>query len=250
MTTIGLIPARFDSTRFPGKPMARLQGKPMILWTWERASKAKSLDTLYVVTDHQEIYDTVIKAGGQAIMTGPALNGTERCLLALEQLQGPPDARHQYQYVVNIQGDEPLVEPEHIDLLVETLKSSSKPPMAALAAPINNEQDWRHPGSTKVVMSNSNRAMYFSRAPIPSSKDGGYHPDKVKYYRNCGMYGFDLNFLQQLNGEKPTKLQLEEDLEQLKALELNHGIQMVLVDEVQPGIDYPEQLDELNKLFS
>lgn len=244
--TIGIIPARYGSTRFPGKPLVELSGKPMIEWTYSHANQSKELDALIVATDDKRIYDTVNKFGGKAIMTGNCANGTERCWEVIMKLS---DFNLNYDYVINIQGDEPLVNPEHIDAMIRALKEHPENKMVAMAAPINNEEDWLNPHITKVVMDKTRYCIYASRAPIPYSKSGKFHPDITKYYRNCGMYGFQKEFLRFYANHPETMLQHEEDLEQLKALEMGAPIKMVIVDHVESGVDLPEQIDDLVKII-
>jgi 3-deoxy-manno-octulosonate cytidylyltransferase (CMP-KDO synthetase) len=244
MSTIAIIPARYASTRFPGKPLALLHDKPMIQHTYENTKKAKSLDRVVVATDDHRIMEAVFRFGGEVVTTGKCASGSDRCYQALKQMemQGmkPP------KYVINIQGDEPLVNPQHIDLLVTTLKNSRDSPMVALAAKIYGEEELRDRATSKVVMDRSNKALYFSRAIIPHSKSGKYNPN-VEYYKNCGMYGFTRKFLELYSHTEPSVLQLEEDLEQLKTLEMGESIQMAKVEWTESGVDYPEQLERLNQ---
>jgi len=252
---VGVIPARYDSTRFPGKPLAKLLDKPMIQWTYENVCKATRLNKVYVATDDQRIADMVQAFGGNVIITNYCANGSERCLEALQQLE--EKEFHSYQIVVNIQGDEPLVNPKHIDSLIEILCSSPQANMAATAAPINNH-GWPMNKdeintlncitTTKVVMNNQEEALYFSRAVIPHTKSG--QPDisgETIYYKNCGMYAFRRNFLEVYALALTHPLQTVEDLEQLKALEMGETIKMVVVEHAEGGIDLPEQLTVLNE---
>lgn len=251
MLSIGLIPARYASTRFPGKPLVKLLDKPMIQWTYENAKQSKLLTKVYVVTDDQRIYDTVIGFGGEAIMTGEYSNGSERCWAALQSLSDLE--RNRYDLVVNIQGDEPLVNPDHIDQLITTLKNvNHRAKMAAVACPINLDSIndlIMNTAITKVVMNQFNEAMYFSRALIPHNKSGKVN-NKTIYYKNCGMYAFQREFLGRYANEPIHPLQEEEDLEQLKALEMGEIIQMVIVDHAEGGIDLPEQMIALNNRLS
>jgi len=246
MSTIAIIPARHGSTRFPGKPLALLWGKPMIQHTYENTQRATLLDDVYVATDDQRIADVVTGFGGKYIMTESDIeSGSVRCHRAIKYLEHHK-SYHQITHVVNIQGDKPLVNPDHIDLLIRTLKQNNS--MVALAAKIETQQELFDRATTKVVFNRNHQALYFSRAVIPHSKDGQYHPDTI-YYKNCGMYGFERTFLDIYAKTPMTPLQQEEDLEQLKTLEMGYPITMAVVEKSQPGIDYPKQLDELNTIF-
>jgi len=243
--TIGIIPARFCSTRFPGKPLAKIAGKPMILWTYENAKKSHTLDDLFVATDNQEIYVLIKKNGGKVIMTGDCQNGTERCMEVVDKLEKLHND-FSYKYIINIQGDEPMVDPDHIDTLVNLLKNNDECQMTALATQINSEEEARNSSITKVIFNSEMDMIYASRAMIPCSKSGKFNPN-VKYFRNCGMYGFTREYLEKYSFSSSTPLQIEEDLEQLKAIENGVKIKLALVNNVEHGIDLPEQLDKLDK---
>merc|ERR1712072_608734 len=218
-----------------------IAGKTMIQRTYERAKQAKLLDALIVATDDQRIVDAVTAFGGEARMTSDqCLTGSDRCWELYSDLVAA-DASRNYGIVVNIQGDEPLVDPEHIDALIDALRTSKDVKIAACAAPIDNKEDAVNPNVTKVVMDSRQYAIYFSRALIPNNKQGEWR-ESVKYFKNCGMYCYRANFLKQYCDQAVGPLQASEDLEQLKVLEMGERMKMVVVDYAAPGIDTPEQL--------
>lgn len=245
---LGIIPARYASTRFPGKPLANLLGRPMILWTLERARASRLLDYVYVATDDERIFNLIKTSGGNVIMTGQCESGSDRCWEALQKIE--QDLNQTAEIVINIQGDEPLVDPRNIDLLIETLLNAPVAiPMVALASPIKTSEELICRATTKVVFDQNHDALYFSRAVIPHSKTGQISLDRTKqrYYKNCGMYGYRRDFLREFAIHKRTPLQIEEDLEQLKTLEMGYRIRMGVTDHAEGGIDLPEQLEELNQ---
>lgn len=245
---IGIIPARYASTRFPGKPLALINGEPMIIHTYRNARKGRSsLDKLVVATDHSDILNCMHREFGydSAIMTPiDCENGTVRCLKAYQKLKQEGLIDDTYHHVINIQGDEPLVNWRHITELVKLLKQGDAP-MVALASPLTDEAEARSSATTKVVMDRNGFMLYASRALIPSSKTGQFRG--ATYYKNCGMYGYHIEFLEKYCQEKQTPCQIEEDLEQLKAIELGYRIKMGIIDYHEGGIDLPEQLEALNR---
>ncbi|KAF0683930.1 Aste57867_24011 [Aphanomyces stellatus] len=242
MRVVGIIPARLRSTRFPAKPLALLCGRPMIQHTFEAACKASSLHQVFVATDSTEIA-AAIQSPPQALMTSDTCeNGTARVLDALRQLEGTP-----FDIVVNIQGDEPLVDPAHIDLCVQALADDPSCVMSTLMAPIHDEADARSPHVVKCVADRHSNAMYFSRAMIPASKDNVFAPDR--FMKHIGLYAFRRPFLVDVF---PTleALHASEDLEQLRVLEAGFKIKMVRVASAAPGVDLPSDVAKIEQLLT
>lgn len=240
---IGIIPARFASTRLPGKPLLLIAGKPMIQRTYERARAASQLSRVIVATDDERIVAAVRAFGGEAVMTpADCATGSDRCWAVLAAL---PE-RERYGIVVNIQGDEPLVSPADIDLLVRALRDDATVPIAACAAQIHDEASAVDTNVTKVVMDARHYAIYFSRALVPHSKAGRWSA-ATTYYRNCGMYAYQADFLRRYCAQPIGPLQAAEDLEQLKVLEMGERMKMCVVAFVEPGIDTPEQLAAMDR---
>ncbi|KAL8131479.1 hypothetical protein AgCh_007423 [Apium graveolens] len=209
---VGIIPARYASTRFEGKPLVQILGKPMIQRTWERANLATTLDHVVVATDDEKIASCCRGFGADVIMTSESCrNGTERCNEALQKL------KKKYDVVVNIQGDEPLIEPEIIDGIVKALQGAPDAVFSTAVTALAPE-DAFDPNRVKCVVDNSGYAIYFSRGLIPYNKSGKVNP-KFPYLLHLGIQSFDTKFLKIYPELPPTPLQLEEDLEQLKVLE-------------------------------
>ncbi|KDO20328.1 3-deoxy-D-manno-octulosonate cytidylyltransferase [Saprolegnia parasitica CBS 223.65] len=244
MRAIGIIPARLRSTRFHAKPLALLCGTPMIKHTFEAASRATKLDAVYVATDAIEIASLLPSA---SILTDAACaNGTERVLQALARLPQPASL---YDIVVNIQGDEPGIDPAHIDLCVAALEDDPSCVMSTLMAPVRSEAEARSFNVVKVVANHQSHAMYFSRALIPASKDNAFDPARTM--KHIGLYAFRTSFLVDVF---PTLTRNElgdvEDLEQLRVLEAGHKIKMVTVQSAHPGVDVPDDLLTLEAILS
>ncbi|KAJ9537671.1 hypothetical protein OSB04_030404, partial [Centaurea solstitialis] len=209
---VGIIPARFASSRFEGKPLVMILGKPMIQRTWERAKLATTLDHVVVATDDEKIADCCRGFGADVIMTSESCrNGAERCSEALEKLE------KEYDIVVNIQGDEPLIEPEVIDGIVKALQTTPDAVFSTAVTSLKPE-DAFDPNRVKCVVDSHGYAVYFSRGVIPFNKSGKFN-SKFPYNLHLGIQSYDTKFLKIYPKLTPTPLQLEEDLEQLKVLE-------------------------------
>eukprot|EP00854_Cymbomonas_tetramitiformis_P013984 gene13984-16529_t len=244
-TAIGIIPARHGSTRFPGKPLADIGGKPMIWHTYHNAKKSTRLSKLVVATDDQRIVDVVKDFGGEVFMTDPKWeNGTERCLEVMNKLK---EEGSSYDIVVNIQGDEPFIEASHIDSVVDVVATSDAV-MGSLCRPHIDEADVMSVNNVKVVLDVNQFALYFSRALIPYNKKGAYDPD-TKYWRKLGIYSYRADFLPKFIEMPASLLQKSEDLEQNKVIEAGYRIRMGIVNEAVHGVDTPEQLVHLNELI-
>ncbi len=244
MKVLGVIPARYQSTRFPGKPLADIMGKSMISRVYEQASRAGSVHELIVATDDRRIDDHVQGFGGQVMMTSEShANGTSRCLEVLETLRR---AGKDFDIVVNIQGDEPFIQPEQIDLLVG-LFGNATTEIASLASRISSKQDLFDPNVVKVVMGPAGNALYFSRQTLPYLR-GVDQEDWLQqgtFYKHIGIYAYKADILMKINHLKPTPLEETEKLEQLRWLENNLVIRLGITDYKGVGIDTPGDISKL-----
>ncbi|MCX7766147.1 MAG: 3-deoxy-manno-octulosonate cytidylyltransferase [Candidatus Sumerlaeia bacterium] len=256
MEIIGVIPARYASTRFPGKPLADLGGKPLIQWVYERATAVPQIKTVYIATDDERIAQVVTKFGGQVIMTSvTCASGTDRIAEALKDRKAD--------IVVNIQGDEPLIDPQAIDRAISVLLESPECMVSTLAVPITEEVVFNSPNVVKVVFDRNKVALYFCGSPIPSAArrdmpvsgishfdDGDVDYFKVLGYKHLGMYVYRREALEKFCRIPPSPLEQIEKLEQLRFLENGMPIKVVITTADSPGIDTPEELMHLrNKLF-
>jgi 3-deoxy-manno-octulosonate cytidylyltransferase (CMP-KDO synthetase) len=236
MQKVAIIPARFASTRFPGKPLALIQGKPMIEHVYKRVSEA-DIDSVVVATDHPHIEATVKAFGGEVVMTSPNHpSGTDRCGEVAEKLQLDSDA-----LVVNVQGDEPLIRKEEINLLVNQFQNTSTQ-IATLATPICDKEAIQDPNKVKVVFSKNGRALYFSRYAIPFQRNNN---QEYTYCKHIGIYAFRYDILQKIIALTPSALEKSEQLEQLRWLENDFSIQIALCNYESIAIDTPEDLELL-----
>ncbi|KAF7822724.1 3-deoxy-manno-octulosonate cytidylyltransferase, mitochondrial [Senna tora] len=239
---VGIIPARFASSRFQGKPLVHILGKPMIQRTWERAKLASTLDHVVVATDDEKIADCCRQFGADVIMTSESCrNGTERCNEALQKLE------KKYDVVVNIQGDEPLIEPEIIDGVVKALQAAPDAVFSTAVTSLKPE-DANDPNRVKCVVDNHGYAIYFSRGMIPFNKSGKVNP-QFPYLLHLGIQSYDAKFLKIYPDLQPTPLQLEEDLEQLKVLENGYRMKVIKVDHEAHGVDTPEDVGKIESLM-
>ncbi|MEX0654238.1 MAG: 3-deoxy-manno-octulosonate cytidylyltransferase [Phycisphaeraceae bacterium] len=240
---LAIIPARFASTRLPGKPLLDRTGKPMIQHVVERVREAKHVGRVVVATDDQRIFDAVTRFQGEAVMTrADHPNGTSRLAEAATLLFGPqpPTPNPQSPLIVNVQGDEPEVDPAVIDRLIEGLAADPDAPMATLASDFAPGEDPANPNIVKLVVSAAGRALYFSRALIPFDRDqAGQH----KPLKHPGLYAYRRWFLHRYVQLAPTPLEETEKLEQLRVLEHGHPIAIVHANVHHTGIDTPDQYD-------
>ena len=237
MKVVGIIPARYGSSRFPGKPLAMIKGKTMIQRVCEQAWKSK-LDEVVVATDDIRIADEVLKFGGKYVMTDPRhQSGTDRCCEALEILEEHYDA------VVNIQGDEPFIDPQHINLLADMI-SRDDTQLASLVKRIDDEEELFSSNKVKVVMDKSGNALYFSRNPIPYMRNFAHEKwlQKGCFFQHLGIYAYKAETLRQIATMQPTALELAESLEQLRWLENGLSIRMAVVEAGSLAIDSPADL--------
>lgn len=242
---IGIIPARFASTRFPGKPLVPILGKTLLQRTYENATRISGLDKLIVATDDERISAHVRQFGGEVVMTSEScLTGTDRLA---EVLQIQPHLM-KAAAVVNIQGDEPCIDPHSVHRAISLLLDDSLASMATLVTPLQTEEDALNPSIVKCVMDLKNNAMYFSRSLIPSSKKQLFNP-LGNYYRHIGLYVYRPDFLIHYQSLSPTPLQLEEDLEQLKVLEHGYRIKAAVTSHAGVGVDTPEDLKKIEQFL-
>lgn len=242
---LGIIPARYASTRFPGKPLALLGPKPMIQWVYEGASS--QFEHLLVATDDPRIYDAVGKFGGKAVMTSPEhTSGTDRCAEAAS-LYEKGKGLH-FSHVVNIQGDEPLIQSRQLQTLMDCMKVPNTP-IATLIRPLNTLEDLKNPNVVKVVVDLNFRALYFSRAHIPHMRDAAPEGEGTNqaFYTHIGLYAFQREVLEEVVSLAPTSLEQTESLEQLRWME--HGITIRTAVTTLPslGVDTPEDLEQIRK---
>jgi 3-deoxy-manno-octulosonate cytidylyltransferase (CMP-KDO synthetase) len=226
-----IIPARWGAQRFPGKPLADLAGRPVVAHVVERARRARGVDVVAIATDDERIARAAEAAGAAAIMTGAAATGTDRVAEAARRLSPRADV------VVNLQGDEPLIEPEAIETLVGAMAGGVE--MATLARPLE-AGELERTQVVKVVTDLAGNALYFSRAPVPHRRAGGASPLARAH---VGIYAFTAAFLQRFAALPPGRLEAEESLEQLRALEHGHRIRVADTAYRGFGIDTPEDLE-------
>jgi 3-deoxy-manno-octulosonate cytidylyltransferase (CMP-KDO synthetase) len=229
-----IIPARYDSTRLPGKPLRSLAGQPMIVHVLRRAERSGA-GRVTVATDDARIVEAVRAAGGEAVLTKKEhVSGTDRVAEAAKQLGLAGDA-----IVVNVQGDEPLIDPCSIREVAEALATRSDVGLATLATTIREPADVASPHVVKVVTDRSGRALYFSRSPIPYDRSGG-----ASWLRHVGLYAYRVSTLERLSAEGPVALERAESLEQLRALDLGIGIAVEVTERpLSHGVDTEEDLE-------
>lgn len=243
MKVVGIIPARYNSTRFPGKPLAMIKGKTMIQRVCEQAWKSK-LDAVVVATDDIRIADEVLKFGGKYVMTDPRhQSGTDRCCEAVQMLE------EQYDAVVNIQGDEPFIDPRHINLLVDMI-SRDDTQLASLVKRVEDAEDLFGSSKVKVVMDKTGKALYFSRNPIPFMQNVAHEKwlQKGRFYQHIGIYAYKTETLYQIAKMQPSALEQAESLEQLRWLENGLSIRMAVVAGESLSIDTPDDLAKAREM--
>lgn len=239
MRKIGVIPSRYGSSRFPGKPLCMLCGKPMVQWVVEAVERATELDETLVATDDERIASAVAAFGGKAVMTPSSLpSGTDRVAMAAAPV-GDDDI------VVNIQGDEPLIDPALIDGLVRRMAADSRWAMATAAAPIASLADLNAKSVVKVVLDAEDAALYFSRLPIPFRRDGDPDLSSGLYWRHLGIYAYRGAFLKRFVAAPPSALEKTESLEQLRALDMGARILVLKTVDTGVGVDTPEDVPRM-----
>lgn len=227
---ISIIPARYQSSRFPGKPLALILGKPMIQWVYEKVSAINQISDVYIATDDMRIYDAVTAFGGKAIMTGACACGSERVYQAGKEID--------CDIVLNIQGDEPMIKTEMIEDLLSAFNDPNVQ-MATLKKEITSKSDIENPNIAKLITDSSQNAIYFSRSTIPYNRDGR---NDVKYYKHIGVYGYTKDFLEKFVELPQSPLEEAEQLEQLRAIENGYKIRVVETKYQSIGVDLPEHI--------
>lgn len=239
MKTICVIPARYASTRLPGKPLKDICGKPMICRVFERAKLAEKISEVIVATDDERIFQAVEENSGRAMMTrADHKTGTDRLAEVAEKF---PDV----DVIVNVQGDEPLIEGGLIDELVAEFERDENLQMATVATELREESDMKNPNNVKVVTDKNNDALYFSRSLIPYPRNSG----KSKVYKHIGIYAYRRKFLLNYSNMESTPLEQSESLEQLRALENGYKIRVIKSDCKFIGVDTLEDLELVNKIY-
>lgn len=239
MRILGVIPARYASTRFPGKPLVDLEGKSMIRRVYEQARKTSRLTSVVVATDDERIFKHVLDFGGDAVMTSADhLSGTDRCFEALAASGGGFD------YVINIQGDEPFIHPGQIELLADVLNGTIQ--IATLVRSIEDPEQLFNSNVVKAVISAGDEALYFSRSPIPHIRN--YHESewvsRHSFFKHIGMYAYRTDILEKITALTPGKLESAESLEQLRWLENGFRIAVAKTTAETIGIDTPEDMEK------
>jgi len=238
---LAVIPSRLQSTRLPEKPLVDIAGKPMIQWVYERASQARHIERLVVATDSDRIADAVRAFGGDVVLTSPDhQSGTDRLV---EVAMALPD----FDVVLNIQGDEPLVDPAMLDALISSFLTSDRAPMGTLARRTTSEAEILASSTVKVAIGADGCALYFSRAPIPYNRDD---VTDVDYFIHVGVYVYDRAFLLSYPTLGSSRLERAERLEQLRALEHGHAISVFETSATSIGVDTPDDLDRVRRLLA
>lgn len=254
MRVIAVIPARYGSTRFEGKPLADILGKPMIQYVYEGVCQSKLIEGVIVATDDQRIMEVVRQFGGKAMMTSPEhFSGTDRVAEVARKIAS--------EIIVNVQGDEPLIRGVIIDKAIRPLLSDDTLPMSTLMTRIEDVKDWLNPHIVKVVVDQRGYALYFSRSPIPFPRDlqierlesnpfGTKRPLPKRVFKHIGVYVYRRKFLLHFARMKPTPLEKLEKLEQLRALENGHRIKVTAVDYEPICVDTPADLQKVEAFLS
>jgi len=235
---VGIIPARWASTRFPGKPLHLIAGKPLLQHVWERCRQAATLDSIIIATDDMRIANAAFDWGAEVALTSPSHDsGTDRIAEVARKAR-------QFAYIVNIQGDEPLIESNLIDKFVQRLDSDRTSKIITAAHPFKSAEEAASPHQVKVVVDLSGRALYFSRAPIPFFRNKN---SAMRVLRHQGIYGFRRETLLQFVRWKASPLERTESLEQLRALENGVSVHVLVVKHGSPGVDTPEEAEALER---
>ena len=239
MKVLGIIPARYDSSRFPGKPLIDLKGKTMIQRVYEGALKSEKLSKVIVATDDQRIFDEVKRFGGEVMMTkGTHPSGTDRCGEIASHFSD-------IDVVVNIQGDEPLVDFRQLNALISAFEDKNTK-IASLGIKDVSLEDINNPNRIKIVVDHKNDALYFSRSPIPNFANSKGNPlENYPFYRHIGLYAYRAKTLKKLVQLEPTKLEMIESLEQLRWLYYGYSIRIVETTIETPNIDAPEDVEKV-----
>lgn len=242
MKVVGIIPARYNSSRFKGKALVDICGKPMIQHVYEQAKKSRLLNNLIVATDDRRIYNAVINFGGKAVLTKMHSSGTDRIAEAAGKIKAD--------IIVNIQGDEPLISSRMIDSAVSHFKRDKKAVMGTMKKEIASIEEALNPNIVKVITDKDNNAIYFSRLPIPFLRDENKRKVPLKtYYKHIGLYLYKRPFLLKFSKMKQTLLEKKEKLEQLRALENGYKIKVYETEYDTIGVDTPDDLKQVKKMI-
>jgi 3-deoxy-manno-octulosonate cytidylyltransferase (CMP-KDO synthetase) len=235
-----VLPARYGSTRFPGKPLADISGRPLIEWVYLRAAAIRGAGEVVVATDDRRIADAVSSFGGNVVMTDAAhATGTDRVAEVAKNRDFP--------FVVNLQGDEPVFDPSTVEAMVEVLASEPESDIATACHPVGSEEEFNNPNIVKVVLDGRGRALYFSRSPIPS---GAWQSEQAVACRHVGIYAYRKESLLRFTSLEPSTLEKTEKLEQLRALENGMTIRVIVTDRLTLGVDVPGDLKKVEKELS
>jgi len=234
-----IIPARYDSTRLKGKPLITVKDKPIIQWVFEKAVKANLADRVIVATDNEQIYETALMFGAEAEMTSDThTSGSDRIAEVVE--------RHpEISYIVNLQGDEPLITPESIDEVIKGVKNDGAD-ISTLIRVLKTKKEHENPNTVKCVKDNNGYALYFSRSKIPFERNPGI----TEIYGHLGIYGYKREALLKMTSMEQSPLEMAESLEQLRALQAGMKIKTFVVDFIPVGIDTPDDLREFERIIS
>lgn len=235
-----IIPARYGSSRLKGKPLIEVNGKPIIQWVFEKAVKASLADRVIIATDNEEILTTCLMFGAEAEMTSDTHNcGSDRIQEVME--------RHpEISYVVNLQGDEPLIKPESIDEVIRNVRDDENADISTLIRVLRDKKDIENPNLVKCVVDNNGYALYFSRSKIPFERNEGH----ATFYGHLGIYGYKREALEKMTKMSQSSLELSESLEQLRALQNGMKIKTSVVDFIPVGIDTAEDLEKFREIIS
>lgn len=245
LKAICVIPSRYASVRLPGKPLVDICGKPLIQWVYERAAQAKRFERVIVATDDDRIREVVVGFGGEAVLSPPSLpTGSDRVARVMEDLGLDHDV------IMNLQGDEPLIDPIDLDRLVDCFEETPGIQMASLMAPLHEEEDVLDQNQVKCVVDRENFALYFSRHAIPfwrQRKDSEWGRRPANYWLHLGVYAFGRAALQRYACWPRSMLEISESLEQLRALENGLRIKMITTSHPWPGVNTPEDVERVRK---
>lgn len=243
MKVLGIIPSRYQSSRFPGKPLVDLKGKSMIQRVYEGAQKSSLIDKVIVATDDQRIYDEVTAFGGSVEMTSPNHStGTDRCGEIASKFP-------EYDIIINIQGDEPLVDYRQLNQLIQLFEDESVQ-IGTLGISLMEEEDLKNPNRIKIVLNHQNQALYFSRSNVPNTEKYSENPfEKQAFLRHIGLYGFRRETLNRITQLAPCDLESFESLEQLRWLYYGYPIQVGITDIETPNVDTPEDVAKVLALI-
>lgn len=245
LKAVCVIPSRYASVRLPGKPLVDILGKPLIQWVYEQASQAKRFERVIVATDDERIRSAVETFGGQVVMSPPSLpTGSDRVARVLEDLGLDHDV------IMNLQGDEPLIDPADLDRLIECFEEAPGIQMASLMAPLHDEDDVNNPNHVKCVVDHEHFALYFSRHPIPYWRrrdDSEWARRPANYWLHLGVYAFNRPTLQRYACWPRSMLEMSESLEQLRALEHGVRIKMLVTSHPWPGVNTPDDVERVKQ---